>query len=257
MTLMDFTSFEENDNVEADDVPSGKSGHFQADDELPHSIFVQDSTETPDDLEKTIEELQNKPWRKAKKRRFFSRQKPHDDADSLEPDFVTQANRKQRMGRTLRMAMAISSAALFIALIGQAAYAFRDQISARWPKMTPALAHACAILDCRIGLPARIDMLSIESSELQAPSSDRNTFTLVALLRNRSTFAQLWPHLELTLNDANEKPVVRRVFAPRDYLPASQELGKGFTPNSEQALKLNFTLAQLTASGYRLYLFYP
>jgi hypothetical protein len=87
--------------------------------------------------------------------------------------------------------------------------------------------------------------------------SNQNTFVLTTLLRNRSAIVQAWPNIELTLNDANEKAIVRRVFMPRDYLLSAQDVTKGFAANWEQPIKLFFEVSQLKASGYRVYLFYP
>jgi hypothetical protein len=119
------------------------------------------------------------------------------------------------------------------------------------------LTAACRLFGCMVGLPAHIDMVTIESSELQALPGSTDTFTLLALLRNRSATRQQWPHLELTLNDANEAPVARRIIAPRDYLPPSQYPDDGFAANSEQAARLVFNLVQARAAGFRVYVFYP
>lgn len=255
MTLMDFTAFEEDTGAQAADATADKTLRYRANEEADSA--PPDDADAPDDLDKTIEELQKKPWRKTEKRRFFTKRVRHDDEDAPEPGFVAQANRRQRIGRATRMAMSAGSAVLVLALLGQAAYAFRNQVAARWPETRPVLGRACELLGCAIGLPAQIDMLSIESSELQAAASDQTLFTLGALLRNRSAIVQSWPNLELSLNDANDKPIARRVFGPREYLPPTQDVAKGFAANSEQTVKLNFALSQLKASGYRVYLFYP
>jgi hypothetical protein len=68
---------------------------------------------------------------------------------------------------------------------------------------------------------------------------------------------QAWPTIELTLNDATDKAVGRRLIAPRDYLQPGQTGIKGFSAGSEQAVRLVFDLSRLKASGYRVYLFYP
>jgi hypothetical protein len=108
-----------------------------------------------------------------------------------------------------------------------------------------------------VGLPAQIESVAIESSELQTLAPDSNTFALTVLLRNHGATAQAWPNIELTLNDSNEKPIARRVFLPRDYLAESADVRKGFAARSEQPVKVHFELVQLKASGYRVYLFYP
>jgi hypothetical protein len=77
------------------------------------------------------------------------------------------------------------------------------------------------------------------------------------VLRNQSKTAQAWPHIELVLNDNADRPVLRRVFAPREYLPAQADAERGFGPRSEQSIKLYFELKELKASGYHIAIFYP
>lgn len=231
---------------------------------------VQDDSSTPlasatmpekdDALEQTLDDLQSKPWRKTPDASEDAEGDALDQAEASdyeEPAFVRQGRRRQRIGRALRIFMAVGSVILLIGLLAQSAYVFRDQIAARFPQARPALVEACRYIDCQVGLPAHADSVSIESSELQTLSTTDNTFVLTVLLRNQGSTAQAWPHIELTLNDANEKPIVRRVFAPRDYLLPAQDFSQGFAPNSEQPAKLFFKLSQLKASGYRVYLFYP
>ncbi|MDB5795327.1 MAG: hypothetical protein JWR25_1706, partial [Noviherbaspirillum sp.] len=146
---------------------------------------------------------------------------------------------------------------LALLLVVQLLYQFRVPLAAQSPSTATMLTAACRLFGCTVGLPAHIDMVTIESSELQALPGSTDTFTLLALLRNRSAIRQQWPHLELTLNDANEAPVARRVNAPRDYLPPSQSEDEGFAPNSEQSARLVFSLAQAKAAGFRVYVFYP
>jgi hypothetical protein len=157
----------------------------------------------------------------------------------------------------LRISMTITLPFLLAGVLAQSAYTFRDQLAAWFPQTKPLLSRACTYIGCQIGLPMQIESVSIESSELQALAADQNTFSLVALLRNRGETVQAWPSIELTLNDSNEKALARRIIMPRDYLPSPQEINKGFAPKSEQSIKLFFELAQLKASGYRVYLFYP
>ena len=82
-------------------------------------------------------------------------------------------------------------------------------------------------------------------------------YALSLVMRNRATSAQAWPHIELTLNNDDEKAVVRRVFRPRDYLADPAQVDRGIAPESEQQIKLNFELKDALVSGYRIYLFYP
>ncbi|GAB3539618.1 hypothetical protein GCM10027343_07360 [Noviherbaspirillum agri] len=221
-----------------------------------------ESAEASDRLEQTIEDLQSKPWRTKEEAEAEAETEGDaldraEAADYEEPAFVRQARRRQSIGRALRIIMGTGSVLLFFGLLAQCAYIFRDEIAARFPETRPTLVEACSYLDCQVGLPAQIESVSIESSELQTVSTNANTFSLTVLLRNQGATEQAWPHIELTLNDANEKPIARRVFAPREYLPPPPDLSRGLAPDSEQPIKIFFELSQLKASGYRVYLFYP
>jgi hypothetical protein len=168
---------------------------------------------------------------------------------------MKRGRRLERAGRTRRIAMGIGSLLLLLALAAQGFIVFRNVLAARYPQTKPVLAAACGVLGCRVELPGQIDTLSIETGELQ--SLGGNTFSLTTLLRNQGGLAQAWPHIELALTDANDKPLLRRVFTPAEYLPQGVAVANGFAPRSEQPVKLYFELTQLKASGYHIAVFYP
>ncbi|MYM40334.1 DUF3426 domain-containing protein [Pseudoduganella sp. CY13W] len=178
-----------------------------------------------------------------------------DQAAGEEPGFIKRDRRRQKYGKAISVAMALGSVALVGTLGAQGVTTFRNQLAAAMPPLKPALTAACNALGCKIELPAQIDDLNIEQGELQTLSD--TTFSFNTLLRNQSATAQSWPHIELVLDDASDKAVLRRVFSPRDYLGPDVPLDKGFAPHTEQAVKLFFELNQLKASGYHIAVFYP
>ena len=175
--------------------------------------------------------------------------------DPNEPGFLKRERRRERYGKPITIALAVGSLLLVGALAAQGLTTFRNQLAASYPGLKPALQDICATLGCKIELPTQIDELVIEQGELQTLSE--TTFSFTTLLRNQSTTAQAWPHIELVLDDANDKAILRRVFTPRDYLGADAALQQGFAPRSEQSVKLYFELKQLKASGYHIAVFYP
>jgi len=228
--------------------------------DLPDEINAENTASTydPNELDQAINDLQRKPWRGSRKSAKAAAEDALDEVDADdEPDFLKRGRRKQRLSRKLRIFLGISCFILLIAALLQGAYVFRNQIAGWFPQAKPVLIDACKLLGCRIDLPAQIDQVSIESSELQTLANDKDTFVLTTLLRNYSSTSQEWPHIELTLNDINEKALLRRVFTPADYLHNSEDVRLGFGANSERSVKLSFELSQLKASGYRVYLFYP
>lgn len=173
------------------------------------------------------------------------------------PEFVLQAEKAEKRGRLYSIVMILLSLILLPALIAQSGYVFRNQIAAAYPETRAVLEQACRILHCQISLPAQIDYITIESNELQTLSPEKNTFSLVMQLQNRSNTVQSWPMVELVLNDAKDKPVLQKAFAPKDYLSEPTEIAKGFSPVSEKNITLYFELPKLKASGYHVRAFYP
>jgi predicted Zn finger-like uncharacterized protein len=178
--------------------------------------------------------------------------------DADEPGFVKRDRRRKQVGKAAKVAMAVGIPLLLAALAAQVLGTFRNPLAAAVPSLKPALVSACALAGCTVELPAQIDALSIEQGELQTLAD--NVFSFTTTLRNGARSAQAWPHIELILNDDAGKPVLRRVFAPREYLAAAvppADMAKGFAPRSEQSVKLYFELAQIKASGYHIAIFYP
>lgn len=144
---------------------------------------------------------------------------------------------------------------LLLILLAQALFHYRGTLALLLPESKPYIYTLCAELGCDVPLPRRADLMSIETSDLQADADHPGVLLLSATLRNRAAFPQDFPALELTLTNERDQPLARRVLQPRDYLRRSPD--EGFQASSEQQVRLHLEAAELKASGYRLYLFYP
>ncbi len=146
---------------------------------------------------------------------------------------------------------------LLLASMGaQGLYFFRSDLAARYPEFKPFLQQLCGELQCSIRLPANPDLLSIETSNLEADPQQANLIALNAILRNRAGLAQEYPQLELTLTDTQDQMIARRIFTPGEYAKGA-DLKRGMAPNEEVTVKLFLDLGDLKAAGYRVFLFYP
>ena len=163
--------------------------------------------------------------------------------------------------------LAISSIlVLVVALVLQLGFHFRGDIALLFPELKPVLEDFCAQAGCSLPLPRRADMMSIESSDLQADTQNPAVMVLSTTLRNRAPFAQAKPALELTLTDAQDQPLARRVLTAADYAsrsgsavasPSQAGEDNSFPPGTELPVKVYFDASAVQATGYRLYLFYP
>ena len=177
-----------------------------------------------------------------------------DDVD-FEHRFAWDRSTRRRTRRTWVYALAIPL--LLLLLAAQLVYHFRDAIVARWPTTRPALTSLCATLGCAVRPLRDVGALSIDASDLQVDPAHKGLLILTATVRNRAAYALTYPYLELTLTDAQDQVVVRRAFAPGEYLSGTVDLGAGLPGNGEAALKLFIDASATTQAGYRLYLFYP
>lgn len=159
--------------------------------------------------------------------------------------------------RNLAWLWVLLSAVAALAMLAQAAYLFRTELAAHLPGMKPALLGYCRMLSCTIPLPQNVDLMSIESSDLEVEDAAHdNKITLHALLRNRASYAQAYPDLELTLNDSQDKPLASRIFRPSDYLLDPQSTEHGLLSEHELSIKLRLDTHDLAPVGYRLTLLY-
>ena len=175
----------------------------------------------------------------------------HDDATP--PPFM--AERRPSRTRTWGLLALLA----FCGLAAQVVYRYRGELAAMVPASRGPLASLCSRLGCDVPLPRRPELMSIDSSELQADPRRRGLIALDAVIHNRAAFAQAYPALELTLTDEADRPVLRRVLRPSDYLdPRQPQLAaQGIGPGSEAAVRVYLDASRAGATGYRLYLFYP
>lgn len=174
---------------------------------------------------------------------------------SDEPEFVRLHREKEENARRRRLTLGAGSAVLGLILFAQVISNFRNTLAAQYPSMKPVITASCKVLGCKVELPAQIEHLGMETGELQSLSP--TSFQLTTLLRNEGSLIQAWPHIELELTDGADKAVVRRVFTPAQYLPASVTVSRGFPARSEQSVKIQFDLKQVKASGFHIAVFYP
>lgn len=143
---------------------------------------------------------------------------------------------------------------LVLLLVGQILFYFRGAISLLLPEAKPIISDLCMEFGCEVPLPRRVELVSIETSDLQADPVNPGVMVLMATLRNRAAFPQAFPALELTLTNDRDLPLARRVLQASDYLT---DKAQAFDGSSEKQVRLHFEAGALKASGYRLYLFYP
>ena len=176
------------------------------------------------------------------------------DADAEEE---AEAARHQPAGPWLNGVLAALAVVGILFLAAQLVYINRTRIAAEVPEMRPALESMCRALDCQVPWPTDIALIRTEWSELAFVPDYPNLIQLSATLKNHAQYAQAFPMLEVTLKDSDDQVLIRKVFAPKEYLkPDDLKLGR-FNPNTEAKITMRLDAGKVHAMGYSLYWFYP
>ena len=145
---------------------------------------------------------------------------------------------------------------LFILALLQSIYFLRSKIAADYPQFKPYLVQACAYLACTVDLPQQLDLLSIDDSDMQESEDHQDVIHFSSLLINKADHVQAYPNIELTLTDTEDKPVLRKLVKPQDYLQAPNNPASGLAAHQEERIKLAINVHDLPVAGYRVLLTY-
>jgi len=143
-----------------------------------------------------------------------------------------------------------------IALVLQLTLHYRVELAAQKPGLKPVLQSLCKPFGCTVPLPHKIDLLSIETSDLH-PSPQKGLLQLSATLKNKAPFAQELPLLEVTLTDVADRTLIVKAIPPADYLPKEFKAEAGFPARKEINVNLTLDAGDVPAAGYRVYLYHP
>lgn len=137
-------------------------------------------------------------------------------------------------------------------LVAQAAYFFRNEIASRVPQLAPSLVEACIYLDCRLQPPKRGESLGFVGTDLAADPAHKGLLIFTATLRNSGATAVAYPHLVLSLDGLGGEMVVRRVFTPAEFAPATANLVRGLDAGAEIEVKLYLDASQTNVVGFKV-----
>ena len=174
-----------------------------------------------------------------------------------EPDFIRTGKERERRG----FSIIFGGGTLFLLalLVAQLTVIFRGELLARAPQTRDILVNLCSVFGCTVGWPAHVDQLAVIGSELQAIAGT-DALELTAVIRNRATFRQALPALEVTLTDSRNQPIARKVFTPADYLAAAGEpssrIDEGLAGGGDYTIRIFFEARGVQPAGFLVYPFF-
>lgn len=176
-----------------------------------------------------------------------------DDGEQAIDYFSADERSRGFFGRNAWLKL-LAAGLLALALVLQIVLANRDWLAARFPALEPAVATLASPFGLAVSMPKSLDTLRIESFELQS-ASPPGLFAVSAILRNDARYAVRWPSMLLTLTDASNRVLARKIIDPHDYLGAAAG-SSGLRPRSERPIRMALEAADIEPAGYSVVLFY-
>ncbi len=170
-------------------------------------------------------------------------------------DFLSPIDQKKTQ-KSFRI-WALASLFMVIVLLGQVTYIFRLELTEVAPGTRPYLEKYCATFSCSLPLRKQINLLSIETSNLQVnPKDEKKALTLTATIRNHAAYPLALPQLKFSLTDIHDQLLASRMLTVQDYLHENTRPTLSIQPNHEIDIKVHFDGTNLNSAGYRLLLTY-
>jgi predicted Zn finger-like uncharacterized protein len=150
----------------------------------------------------------------------------------------------------------VSVIVLVLLAMTQSLYFLRNPIAIYYPNFQSYLQQVCQKIGCSIDLPKKIELIIIDDSDMQEDADHAGLIILSTTLVNQAKFNQAYPNIELTLTDVEDRPALRRLFKPIEYLPAGTKIETGITSAEAVKVKLAISVTGMSVSGYRVFLTY-
>ncbi len=177
------------------------------------------------------------------------------------PGFVRQAQRAARWRSPwVRAGLALVALTLLAGLAGQVVVQERARMIALFPQTQPWLRWLCVELACKIEALKQIESIVVDASAFNKlkSSSAQDAYRLNITLKNTANLPVALPHVELSLTDAQDASVLRRVLSPADLSATGQVLAARGDFAGGAAIQIDNTqLGGARISGYRVLAFYP
>jgi predicted Zn finger-like uncharacterized protein len=148
------------------------------------------------------------------------------------------------------------AALLLVAVVAQSTFFFRSEIASYYPPSKPYLVQLCQKLACSIHLLRKIELIVIDDSDIKEDTTYPGLLHVSSTLVNQARYYLAYPNIELTLTDIEDKPKLRRIFKPEEYLTAHSDVANGIPPGSEVKINLAIMAQGHSLAGYRVLLSY-
>jgi predicted Zn finger-like uncharacterized protein len=182
------------------------------------------------------------------------------------PSFVAQAQRAARWrSPSVRLALAMGVMLLLAVFVLQIALHERDRIAATHSSTKPWLTLLCNYAGCQVKPLKRLESITVDASSFNRLSKGNapveptaQSYRLGVTLKNSGLLPVAVPHVELSLQDAQDQLLLRRVLSPAELGLSIESLSPAQDIAGQVTLQVDtLQLAGSRVQGYRILAFYP
>jgi predicted Zn finger-like uncharacterized protein len=173
-----------------------------------------------------------------------------------QPSFMRASQAELSQHRPwVRASLYFSLLLLSLGMIVQVLVHERDRIAALAPDLRPVVETVCDLLQCTVAPLRQIESIVMDSSSFNKLRND--VYRLNFTLKNTSQIALAMPAIELSLTDAQDQALMRRVIHPADLGILSDVLAAGSESSASLTLVAKIDDGLERVAGYRILAFYP
>ena len=155
----------------------------------------------------------------------------------------------------VRAVLSVLGVCLILGLTFQFVVHERDRMATLMPHAKPVLETVCSYLNCAVSTLQQIESIVVESSTFTRIRNDNYRLNLV--IRNTAPYPLAMPAVELTLTDAQDQAVLRRVLSAPDLNTAANPLAANSEWSGSVAISARTNGSAERIAGYRVLAFYP
>jgi len=145
---------------------------------------------------------------------------------------------------------------LFLTLILESVYVFRNEIANVLPQVKPLLERACIPLKCTIELSRNLALIAIGDADMHEDEAYKSVIKFSTSIKNNAPYPQAYPNIALTLTDRNDQAVIKKLILPTDYLASKDKIKNGLSSKETATIKLSFHVNDANVASYRILLLY-
>lgn len=176
-------------------------------------------------------------------------------ATADKPGFLSTGQPTRSGGRLSRVVLGTFAAMLTLCLVFQVAIHERGFLSSRFPALETSIKLLCSSPVCQATPSRHGEALVIDSSSLVTIPD--GGYRLSLTVKNASERILAIPSLELSLTDAMEEVIVRRVLSPQELGASHDQLLPGRQWSPSATLRVDLSADTGSFKGYRVLAFYP